>query len=832
MLVQTGGLSAFTNDFLRQKYAYVSQDVDSGSIVQVTNSGRDGRGGITFTTGNDANAFAYDLYVQDSIAAADTQIFGIALRQTTTQHAAGGRLLTLIDGGEDIFGETTQIGINVMADGTLQAVRANAAGTGVVLQTSQLTVLGQSSTAIDATDTEFVVIEIFHDSAVGSVTATFYDNVGTIKGTWTLNNVNTAISGRNQSNSFCYGGYASSDGATRTHQDLQAVISDLYIVNNIVNPDDSRDPVASLGDRKPLMSLPDSAGAESEWVPTPTQANYLNVNEVPPNEGTTENSTNTVAATDTLSMQDEAGTQEVVVAYSAFLQASTPAECGASGDPATFEAFVYTEQTTPGEVHTSANDPSACNLTDFISRRAQSVCTISANGEKVTFKLSNPDIPNDAYYVGLSPLDAPPRLQTPAGPSYFASAAFHPKVRTTTGFSLADNINTTAIPGAVSYDLPFFQPWQGLAADTQDMMDSAGDYFQFQLLNSGIGADIGLVDNSVIGAPFNPYTSELIAFHFREDIEGSPYYWIGESFARGSETVYALVGNPMFKIVRNDPNIELYEGVTLRETFTPGAMPTHLNPFAFLGRWGFTSPLGYIKQPGIVNAKVQIGGSDCCPAVYVYAMLATSWDLFLPTEMQQWGIQFTTGFAEGVILDPGSTHGPFPLFGYTSNTRMEFSLEGGNVVLRIYDYDYLDGITDVGGVGTYTYTVPYANTNDFALQSVLAVGPPDFPNSTLEYNFTDATANQPLRLVFTPSGNNGDVVRGLNEISFTFTGTSGFGPVKAVMLQDSSTRLGTEIEPPTTQYRYKQSMLASTPADGAITTTDFNDSQHGYERTE
>lgn len=835
MLVQTGGLSAFTNDFLPRKYGFVSFDVDGGSILQEPVSGRDGRGGITFTTGNDDNSFAYDLYVQDAIPAADTQIFGIALRQTATQHAPSGRLLTLVDGGEDIFGETTQVGINVMPDGTLQAVRANAQGTGVVLRgltdpSPELTLLGQSTTAIDATDTEFVVITVFHDAAVGSITVTFYDDTGAIKGTWTLENVNTAISGRNQSNSFCYGGYAYTDGVDRFHQDLQAVISDLYIVNNIVDPDDSRNPTTSIGNRKPLMTLPDAAGGDSEWTPAPAQANYLNVNETPPNEGTTENSTDTIDATDTMGMQDESGDEEVIVAYSAFVVAGAPPECGASGDPATFEAFVYTEQTDPGEVHTTPPTGPPCNLSDFVSRRAQSVCTIGKNGEKVTFKPLSVNVQTDAYFVALTPLDKPPRLQDPSAPGYFAQANFHPKGEAVPviGFSLADNVNTTAVPGRVSYNLSWFEPWQGLASDTDDIMNTSGDFFEFKLLNDGISIDVGVIENNIVTAPFSPYSSPTVAFHFREHIPGAPFFWIGPSFGYANETIYNHNPGDTYRIVRNDPNIELYQNGFLLETFTPGVL-NNLVAYTFMGRWGFDAPFGYTKRPGITDAFVQIGALDCCPAFYDYACLDGQFQANAP-EMQQWGVKFNDGFPDCFIYDPGSTHGPFPQAGYDANTRWEFSLEGGNVVMRIYNPTFLSGIPNVGGVGTWTYTIPYANTDDFRLQSPISFGPPDFPNQTLEYEFVDAQANQPLRLGVIFGADNFGVTQGLIDVSFTFAGESTSGPMKGVMVQDTNTRLGTQLEPPTDVYRYRQSMLASTPTDEPITVADFNESQHGYRR--
>lgn len=830
MLVQTGCLSVFTNGFLAQKYDYVSPDVDDGSIAQSPTSGRDGRGGITFVTGNDANTFAYPLYTQDSIPAADTQIFGIALRQTATQHALGGRLLTLVDGGEDVFGETTQVGINLMPDGTLQAVRANIAGSGIVLRgledsSPQLTLLGQSDTTVDATDTEFLVIEVFHDSSVGSVTATFYDDAGTIKGAWSLMNVNTAVSGRNQSNSYCYGGYAFTNeaGDTRFHQDLQAVISDLYIINNIVNPDDSRDPVSSIGDRKPQALLPVSDGALSQWTPDPVQSHYLNVNETPPDSGTTNNITDTVDDKDVFGMAEATSSDgQAYLAYSAFLTSDIPSEC-VSNDPVTFEALVYMEQTDPSEVHTSASDTSACNLTDFVGRRAQTVCSLKQNGDKVTYR------PNASttgtFYAFLTPLDAPPRIQNASGPSRYSACIFN------AGYNMEN------VGARVSYTLPFTQPWNGLAVDTNDMLDTAGDFFEFHLSEIGIGIDAGLMNNAVVPpVAFSPYTSELIGFHFREDVEGSPYYWIGPSFAYAGETIYSISGDPKFKLVRNDPNIELYEDFTLRETFTPGVMPTHLNPFVFAGRWGFVSPFGYIRRPGIKEAFVSIGGSDCVTATYLYDNLDPgSWsEPPTWTEWLQWGVEFDIN-GDALILDPNNPGVPDnPVFGYDINTRLEFSLEGGSVVLRIYDWiNYLDNITNDAGVGVFTYSRGFSNTDDFVLGSAWPVGPPVFPFPSLESTYPTTATSMPLRLACVATENSDFALpaqAGIKDVAFTFVGESGPAPFAGVMRQSGTNRLGTSAEAPSTEYRYKQSMLSTTPGDTNITANEFNDAQHGYSK--
>lgn len=828
MLVKTLHLGSLTTAFLGKVFDYISPAVDNGSIIVNSTAGRDNRPGLVFATADNSNTFEYGLYEQATIPASDTQIFGMAINWST-QHTLGGRLLTLVDGDQSIFGETTQVGINLMPDGTLKAVRANAQGTGVILRgldqsgDAQVTLLGQSAAALNPGQADYLEIRVVHHPTAGSITANFYENHVLID-TWSLTNLNTAISGRNQSTSFCLGGYSSvgvSDN-TRHHEDLQGTISDFYCLNNLVNPSDSRDPVFFIGDRAGIVKV-QTSNVESDWTPNPVVSNYQNVDEIPPDDETTENTTDTITDKDLGAMQaaGTASSDEVYLAYTAYVKSDSDGSC-VSGDPALFEAFVWTEETDPGEVHTSANDTSPCTLTDFISRRAQSVCTISENGESVVFK-PGPAPSVDAYYVGLSPLDAPPRLQVPTDPSYYSMAIW-----SFGGVGDPKGVNTEQVAGATRYLLPWYQPWLGYSVDTEDQLDTAGDFFEFKLLNNGIGIDVGLMDNQQSNI-FNPYTSPLTAFHFRVDSGNGPYFWIGPSFSYDGQTVYTYSATDNFKLVRNDPNIQVYQNGVLLETIAV-TMPLNVSAFAFMGRWGYdTLTNSYSLRPGIKQAFVQIGGSNCVTAHYVYAMLSTSWDIIFPPEMQQWGIQFIDSFAEGLIFDPGATHGPFPLFGYDADTTVTFVLSGGNVVVEIRDYVYLDLITDVGGVGVYTYTIPFANTDDFVQSPPITVGPPSFPSSTLEYDFPTPGANAPLRLVTVFGGDNGGVERSISDVEFTFNPGAGPANYAGVMRKSSTDKQGSAAAVPTPDYRYAQSFLASTPQDAEITINDYEASAHGYE---
>jgi hypothetical protein len=112
-----------------------------------------------------------------------------------------------------------------------------------------------------------------------------------------------------------------------------------------------------------------------------------------------------------------------------------------------------------------------------------------------------------------------------------------------------------------------------------------------------------------------------------------------------------------------------------------------------------------------------------------------------------------------------------------------------------------------------------------------------FPFPSFEYDFTPGVPNMPLRLV-TIVANNYDPFTpidhmGLKDVAFTFVPDSGAGPMSyaGVMRQDAVNRDGPSVAVPT-EYRYKQSFLATAPDDTNITVDDFNASQHGYKRSE
>jgi len=825
----------YENDLLSAEFDDVSPDFDDGSILQEVNSGRDGSGGVTFTPATTVNGGNYPLWIGKQLTAQSTRIVQLYVEQLSAQGTLGGRLLTLTDAPEDVFGATVQVAINIMDDNTLQATRASVANSGIILRgvdqggDAQMTLLGTSSGTLDGTD--YLEIVVVHHPTTGSITV-YQNNVLF----WTLNNVNTAVSGQNQSTTFLLGGYAvTGDGDdVLHHEDLNATLSDLMVINGETNPDDLNDPTQRIGDHKPLLSVPEGVGFYSQLTADPAGPNWSNVEEIPP-DNASEIYAPTTDLRDTYAMNDVAGTgaNQVYLTHRAYVRADTPAECGVSDVPANFEAFVYMEQTEAGSCLTGVHDTSSCHFTDFVARRAQSTCTIGSNTESVRFKINL--VNQDGMWVFLTPLNAPPRALNASGPSRYSSAVFN-----------GNNRNVEVTPAQVRYSLPYYQPWLGYAVDTQDNLDSTSDFVEFRVLNIGIGIDVVLIDNADANL-FNPYTSPLTGFHFREDVIGSPYFWIGNSFAYNGETIYSYSETDNFKMTRNGTDVQIRQNATLLETI-PVTYPTHTNVAVFAGRWGWDAagiPPAYSLRPGIKQCFVQIGGSDCVignytqltclvPGTFTGASAA-------PSETSQWGVEFDPGdgtVGDATVFDSGGPNSPnTPVFGYDENTQLEFSLSGGNVILTVTDWvNYADNMTTVvGNVATWIYTRPFADTDDFTLQapaSGYSIGVPTFPFPALEYAFVNAEPNAPLRLGVICSGDSDYALpdhAGVKEVEFTFLATENPSQYAGVMRQDSVDRVGTVSEVSASEFRFNQSFQSSTPADTPVTLTDANAAEHGPE---
>jgi hypothetical protein len=355
-----------------------------------------------------------------------------------------------------------------------------------------------------------------------------------------------------------------------------------------------------------------------------------------------------------------------------------------------------------------------------------------------------------------------------------------------------------------------------------------------------------LIDNSQANL-FNPYTSPFTGLHFREDIVGTPYFWIGDSFAYNGQTTYSYAATDTFYMTRTSPTeVEIRKNAAVIETVTV-TFPTHTNVATFMGRWGWDSGTSdYTLQPFIQNVFVRIGGTDCVEGNFTQlscTTVGTHTGNQLP-ESNIWGVQLDPGtgvVGDATVHDKNGPNSPIaPVFGYNESTQLEFALVGGMVVLTVTDWvTYADNMTTVvGNVATWNYTVPYADTDNFVLHapaSGFAVGNPTFPFPSIEYNFVNQTTNAPLRLALMCSGDSNYALpshAGIKDTVFTFAPDPTVGPMSYAgqMTQSTLQKAGTEVLAPS-NFHYKQSFLATAPDNTAITVDDVNDSTHAYKRS-
>lgn len=319
----------YTNAFLPDKWDVVSVPISpSVAIAQGPTSGRFGAGGVVFTAPQSATFAGPPTndgqYIQKNYNGVSVIYVGLAVLQTSTQITIGGRLLTLLDSG------TTQVGIDIMPSGQLRAVRSTLAGTGIFLTTigstgskPTYTELGTSVSAIASSAYDFLEFKVTHHPTAGEIEvrrngAAF----------WTLSNVNTAISGTNQSASMLTGGYAAnlSDTGSTTIQShlLRANISDVYLLNTVVDGSDANNPIDFIGDRHWEVLLPTADGFYTAWTPTGSADHFANIDEIPPSTADY-NSTTTVNARDTFIVQDSVGvtTASVIVCLTMYVEKTT-----------------------------------------------------------------------------------------------------------------------------------------------------------------------------------------------------------------------------------------------------------------------------------------------------------------------------------------------------------------------------------------------------------------------------------------------------------------------------------------------------------------------------
>lgn len=326
MLLFVDSMSHYTDSFLTAKWDVREVAAGfGGSVVQSLTSGRFGGGGITFVTPTSGLLNDHGYYIQKNYNGVSTIICGLAVLQTTTQVVRGGRLVTFLDGS------TTQVAINILQSGQLAAYRATTAGTGFILAPSgsspQITTLGTSVSAIASSSYDFLEIKVVHHPTTGSIEvkrngAAF----------WTLSNVNTAISGTNQSASVIVGGYTSLNGGVGANLALQAVISDFHLLNTTANGSDPNDPVNFIGDRHWEVVAPTTDSTPLDWTITGSASHFANVDEIPPNT-TDYNSTSVLNDQDALLYTDITGpaAATVLLSYTMYLEKDTGGAVGVSG---------------------------------------------------------------------------------------------------------------------------------------------------------------------------------------------------------------------------------------------------------------------------------------------------------------------------------------------------------------------------------------------------------------------------------------------------------------------------------------------------------------------
>lgn len=272
------------------------------AIIQSTTSGRFGGGGVEFVAPsipqlpNDIGGVTpvttdEGQYIQRNYSGVNIVHVGLAVKQTGTQVSgvhngiitAGGRLLTFLDGA------TTQVGIDIMPSGQLRAIKSELAGTGIFLcspGTTQapavFTELGTSVNSIFSNAFDYLQFKITHHPSAGVIEVRRGDG----SAFWTLSNVNTAISGSNQSASVLLGGYASAftsnRGSTQNHF-LRAIVSDFILYDTVANGDDALDIVTFCGDRHAERIALTADGFYAQSTPSTGSTRFDLIEEVPPN---------------------------------------------------------------------------------------------------------------------------------------------------------------------------------------------------------------------------------------------------------------------------------------------------------------------------------------------------------------------------------------------------------------------------------------------------------------------------------------------------------------------------------------------------------------------
>lgn len=310
------GMSHFsTKAFLAKKWDVVSA---TGVAFDLT-GGRFGRGRVIFTA--PTGSFDQPDYIQKNYSGDSTVVIGMAVKQNATQNTYGGQWLEFLDGNR------VQVGLAIMPSGQIQAFRSNVVG--VILhptEGAERTILGLSANSVSSSSYDFLEVKVIH--AGGTSGSIEIKRNG--QPFWLLENVNTAISGSNNSSSAVVGGYIAFGGASIA-MGLQADVSSVYLLNATAGADPN-DPVDFIGDRswEPLFPLVDVL---TEWTPDPAPDHFANVNSFnPPNEALN-NNTEGVNDADTFEFEQAVGptSASVIFSYTMLLEKNTGGAVGVSG---------------------------------------------------------------------------------------------------------------------------------------------------------------------------------------------------------------------------------------------------------------------------------------------------------------------------------------------------------------------------------------------------------------------------------------------------------------------------------------------------------------------
>lgn len=310
MLIFVDGMSHYTDLFLGEKWDY--RDPSDQGVTQAITGGRFGRGRVSFVRTGISNG----QHLQKTYDGVSTIVCGFAVAQTAVQHPAGGWLIHFMDGS------TVQVGIKIEQSGQLRVFRGAAAGGGVDPSgawTNATVTFGMSTNAISSSAFDFLEIKVVHHPTTGSVEikrngSAFY----------TLTDINTALSGVNNSSSIIFGGHHGIATITNQFQKANFDLCDVYLLNTVVDGSDANNPVDFIGDRTWEPITPTADGADTAWTITGSASHFANVDEVPPNT-TDFNSTPTLNARDGFIVSAPAGpaAASALIALTMYCQKNT-----------------------------------------------------------------------------------------------------------------------------------------------------------------------------------------------------------------------------------------------------------------------------------------------------------------------------------------------------------------------------------------------------------------------------------------------------------------------------------------------------------------------------